>query len=123
MKSLAEAGYGQVRRQTAEPRQIEYQILTKIASDLEAAAAQRDKLFPQLMNALQRNTALWTAFATDLMSKDNQCTDEVKARMIGLAKFSIRHAQAVMAGNGDVSPLIEVNRTVAAGLRQAAEAA
>lgn len=123
MSSVAEAGYGQVRKQTADPRKIERHVLLTIASDMEAADPSNLDGYQALARALERNTQLWTAFIMDLANAENDMDKVLKAELAKLARFSIVHARRVLNGEGDVTPLVSVNRTIAAGLKPVAEAA
>jgi flagellar protein FlaF len=42
--------------------------------------------------------------------------------LLSLAGFSIRHGQAVMAGNATTEPLVDINLSVMRGLRGAGAA-
>ena len=123
MISTAEHGYSQTARQTANPRTIEQRVLMSIASDIEAPDPSTPQGYKQLAIALRRNTELWTAFASDIANPENTCTPELKAEIIKLADFSIRHGILVLRGEADRSVLVNINRTVAGGLSAAAQAA
>lgn len=119
MTMYAHAGYTQMRKVTASPRQIEAELLTSITADLEAAVGKGEKGFPALVEALHRNTKLWTALVTDLASDGNALDAELRARLISLGTFSIRFAQKVLTKEEGPEPLININRAIAAGLRGA----
>ncbi|MEM9421423.1 MAG: flagellar biosynthesis regulator FlaF [Pseudomonadota bacterium] len=120
MSSIAEQGYGQVRRETATPRTVEHKVLMSIAGELETADPSTPHGYRMLAQAIHRNTELWTAFAADLSSEANPLGAELKAGLISLANFSINHGLKVLHREADVQALINVNRTVAAGIAQAA---
>ncbi|MEM6650604.1 MAG: flagellar biosynthesis regulator FlaF [Pseudomonadota bacterium] len=118
-----EAGYGQIRRDTASPRQVEYRVLTSIAAEIEAADPATPQGYRELALALQRNKQLWEALAVDLSNPDNPLDDSLKANLIGLAGYSVKTGQAVLQGEEDRLVLVNINRTVAAGLKPATEVA
>ncbi len=120
MSSIAEQGYGQVRRETATPRTVEHKVLMSIAAEIEAADPSTPDGYRALGIAIHRNTELWTAFAADLSSTTNPLDDQLKAGLISLANFSIKHGLDVLSGGADRTSLVNINRTVAAGLAQAA---
>lgn len=123
MSSHAENGYGQVRRQTASPRSIEQQLLRIIAAEIEAADPETPEGYRALATAITRNNDLWTAFATDLASRDNPIDPELKGNLLKLAAFSLSFAMKVLRGEEDRMQLVDINRTVAGGLGSVAEAA
>ena len=123
MTMYAQAGYTQMRKASASPRQIEAELLTSIASSLEAAADPENGSYAALANAVHRNTQLWTALLVDLAAPENSLDDHLKAQLISLGAFSIRHGNKVLAKEEGVETLVRINRSIAAGLRAAAEKA
>lgn len=119
MSALAHAGYNQTRKLTATPRQIEAQIFSRIAADIEAASVNKKETYRELAEAIHQNTKLWSLLITDLASEENAYPDELKANLINLGTFSIRQGRSVLAGSAEAQPLVEINRSVAAGLRGA----
>lgn len=122
MSALAHSGYAQTRELIADPRSIEAQIFSRIAAALEDAAGDtpKDTNVPAMAEAIHRNNQLWTALLTDLMSEGNQLPDELRANLINLGSFSLRHGADVLRGDGDAKSLIDINRSMAAGLRTTA---
>lgn len=123
MSFSPEAGYGQVRQQTASPRSVEQKLLLQIASDLETCDPKTVDGYKALAVAINKNTDLWTVFATDLASPENQFPDELKQSLVKLAAFALAHGAKVLKGDESVAPLVNVNRAVASGLRQSAQEA
>lgn len=126
MSALAHAGYNQTRELIADPRNIEAQLLSQIAAEIELAAGDTpcDINMPALATAIHRNNKLWTALLTDLASDDNQLPDDLRASLISLGTYSLRHGAEVLRGDAAAKSLIDLNRSIAAGLRgQIAEAA
>ena len=122
MSAFAQAGYSQTKKITATPRQIEAQIFSQIAAALELAAGEDGKAkdVKAMANALHRNSQLWSALMTDLASEGNELPDDLKANLISLGGFSLRHGARVLAGEAQVTDLVDLNRTIASGLRSAA---
>lgn len=123
MHPSAQNAYTQVRRETASPRKIEYELFVTLAAQIENADPTNPEGYRTLVHALQRNAALWTSLASDLMHPDNQCSDRIKADLLNLANYSITRGIGLLKGEGDRMILVEINRTVAAGLRPLANAA
>ena len=82
---------------------------------LRQSARQADN--NETIQAVHKNTELWSVLAFDLAQSGNGLPDEVKAGLISLAGFAVRHGQAVMSGNATTDPLIDINLSVMRGLR------
>lgn len=121
MTMCAQTGYTQMRKASASPRQIEAELLTAIASSLEVAADPENGSYTALANAIHRNAQLWTALLADLAMPENSLDDQLKAQLISLGAFSMRHGNKVLSKEEGCEPLIRINRSIAAGLRAAAE--
>lgn len=95
------------------PREIEYEAFSRVTRLLHAAADQ-----PQLaVHAAQMNNELWGLLVSDLTEPENALPDEVKAGLISLAIFSLRHGYKVMNGEAAVTPLLDINTNIMRGLR------
>lgn len=116
MQALAFKAYGQVTQRTASGRALEHALFDQITQGLEqAAAAGRDD--PGLWGeALYRNLQLWSLIAADILHPDNALPTETRAGLLQLSEFVRRNTQQVFAGTAELSDLIEVNRTIMAGL-------
>lgn len=123
MVPSAESGYAQVKRQMQSPRATEYQILMNLASEIECSDPKTLDGYKRLAAAVKKNTDLWTIFVTDLSKPENPLPTELKDGLIKLAAFSIAHGSKVLGGKADKEALVNVNRSVAEGLREAAQAA
>nr|WP_162623816.1 flagellar biosynthesis regulator FlaF [Paracoccus saliphilus] len=110
---LNEHGYRSAGLRTA--RDAEYDIFSRVTRLLRQAPRQADN--PDTIQAVYKNTELWTLLAADLADPGNALPDETKAGLISLAGFAIRHGQAVMAGRVGTDPLIDINLSVMRGLR------
>lgn len=98
-------------------------MLSSIAAAMEAADPSTTAGFVELAKAVNNNQRLWTAFVVDLVSENNGLPAELRARLVQLGKFSLSHCEAVLRGKDDVTPLVEINRMVADGLRASAASA
>lgn len=122
MHSFAEAGYGQVRRETITPERVEQKLLLSIAADIESASLDSPQGYQRMAYALQRNTELWTTFASDLMHAENQYPADLKTSLLKLAAYSITAAPKVLSGEEDRETLCAINRNLAKGLDNIANA-
>jgi flagellar protein FlaF len=103
-------------QQVAEhPRQTEHRLFSEITRGLMSAGAS-GHASPDLQYAVERNCLLWDTLRRDLESEANWLAPELKAKLISLALWVERHSATVMKGEGEVGPLIAVNRTIMEGL-------
>lgn len=89
------------------PRQVEYDAFSYVTRQLRAGA----------ISGAQANNQLWSVMLADLSDPENALPDEVKAGLISLGIFSLKHGYRVMNGEADVTPLIDINLSVMRGLR------
>ncbi|WP_325168770.1 flagellar biosynthesis regulator FlaF [Paracoccus caeni] len=113
MTPLSQNGYGTPAVRTA--RDSEYDVFSRITRMLRQADTTDDRR--AMIDAVHKNNQLWTILATDLAETGNLLPDDVKAGLISLAAFSLRHGHAVLAGRAEISALIDVNVAVMKGLR------
>lgn len=112
----AESGYAQTQKAIASPRQIERQILLRIAAEIEAAEPDTLEGYKALASAIERNNKLWFALLSDLADPDNEFPNDLRARLISIGTYCLRAGVAVLAKEEDRSTLVKINRTVAGGL-------
>lgn len=86
--------------------------ITRLMREAERKNSAADRIY-----AVYRNSELWTVLAADLADPANALPDDVKAGLLSLAIFSLRHGKDVSAGKADIAPLIEVNLSIMRGLR------
>lgn len=113
-------GYGANTNMIRPARDVEYDIFSRVTRMLRQA--DRRGRSPATIGAVHKNNELWTILAADLADPANALPDEVKAGLLSLAGFSIRHGHQVIAGNADTDALIEINLSVMKGLRTEAAA-
>ena len=92
--------------------------VTKALSDT-AARGQEPESWAE---ALNWNRRLWMTLQLDLANDTNRLPEALRAQLISVAIWVDRHTSLVLRGDGEVEPLISVNRTIMEGL-SAAEAA
>ncbi len=99
---------------TTNPRQAEYRLFADITSVLlNVKDGPRDEDFH---NALQWNLRMWLAFQEDVSSDENQLPDELKAGIISLSIWMEKETFKALRGEVELDDIIEINRTVMAGL-------
>lgn len=120
------AAYKRTIRESETPRQIERRILSRVTHDLSEKGqgfdATQDKgerlniLASGLRDAIHENQRFWTALRYDLSDPGNAMPAALKASMISIALWVDRHSTALMAGEGRLAGLVEINTNIAAGL-------
>lgn len=110
------AAYGRVQNATEDPRNIEFRLLAQVTAALRMAKEHPDDR-PKLYDALIWNKKVWDAFALDLVDANNRLPKELRQTLVNLSAWVSKHTFAVMDGNGQIDPLIEVNSNLMEGLK------
>ncbi len=111
----------QKTQQAAEtPSQVEYRLLAQVTTALIKAKElnPRDKTTVQ---ALDWNRRVWSTLATDCAVEGNQLPKEIRAGIISLSIWVSKHTSGVIRGKMKIAPLININRSIMAGLAKQAE--
>jgi len=117
MRAAAQA-YGNVAKQTANPRELEADLLLKAAAQLQAIRDHWEQKKSDLDDALLYNRKLWSIFLTSVTSTENPLPAAIRQNVANLGIFVMGQTMAMM---NDPQPdqlgaLIKVNREIAAGL-------
>lgn len=104
---------GYAAAQMRNPRDTEYDAFSRVTHMLQASL--KDPM--RAAQAAQANCELWGVLASDLAEPENAHDDNLKAQLISLAIFSIRHGYKVMNGEAGAEALIEINTSIMRGLR------
>ena len=110
--------YGAVAKQTANPRELEADLLLTAAARLQAIHDGWDSKRRELDAALVYNRKLWSIFVTSATSSENQLPQGLRQNVANLGIFVFNQTMAIMA-NPKPEPLgslISINRELAAGL-------
>ncbi|MEQ9505262.1 MAG: flagellar biosynthesis regulator FlaF [Hyphomonas sp.] len=116
MQSLASKAYGEVTQRTADDRGIEHALFQQITEALESVLDRDTRSLSDWADAINRNQQLWTIIATDLLLPGNALADDLKRSLLYLSEFVRQLSFKILAGEERIPDLIEVNRTVMAGL-------
>ena len=124
MQNQAATAYQKVGQQTTNPRELEANLLSKSAANLQRLKEEFDSTpRNELANALQFNRRLWTVFMTSVTREDSPLPTELRQNIANLGIFIAKHMLALQiepaARKLDV--LININRQIAAGLRATPE--
>ena len=110
--------YGAVAKQTANPRELEADLLLDAAARLQAIRDGWTARQSELEGALTNNRKLWSIFLTSATSSDNPLPAPVRQNIANLGLFVFNHTLAVLANPKPetIGSLISINRELAAGL-------
>ncbi|WP_291043412.1 flagellar biosynthesis regulator FlaF [Hyphomonas sp.] len=121
MQALAYKAYGEISQRTAGDREVEYALFLQITEALESVKNPETRSLSDWADALSRNQQLWTIIATDLLQPGNSLPDDLKRSLLFLSEYVRQTSLKVLEGEESIPDLIEVNKTVMAGLvRQSA---
>jgi len=112
--------YQQVGKQTVNPRELEANLLSKSATNLQRIRDNWDSSTNNdLAAALRFNRRLWTVFMTSVTDPSSTLPQDVRENVANLGIFIAKHMLQLQiepaARKLDV--LININRQLAAGLR------
>ncbi|MFK7744680.1 MAG: flagellar biosynthesis regulator FlaF [Roseobacter sp.] len=114
----AQRAYAPTQAPTKTARSTEYDVIARISHRMKRAIQQDD--FPALAEALVENNRLWLVLATDVADPNNLLPDELRARIVYLADFTVQHSHKVMRKLDTAVPLLEINAAILKGLKQEA---
>ena len=104
------------------PREMEYRLFGQVTRALIHASAVPAEDIATRIDALDWNRQLWSTLATDCADPDNALSKPLRAQIISISLFVSRHSSAVMRGDEDFEPLIDINKMVMQGLAPGADA-
>ncbi len=120
MQHQAAKAYQQVGRQTTNPRDLEANLLSKSASNLQRL---KDEWETQTRNdlsaALLFNRRLWMVFVSSATRDDSTLPIDLRQNIANLGLFIMKQTLALQAEPvpQKLDVLININRQLAAGLR------
>lgn len=123
MQALAYKAYGQVTQRTATGRALEVAVFEQITQALQAVHDNKGADPAEWGDAIYRNLQLWSIIATDVLSPENALPEDTRAGLFSLSEFVRRTSMQVLAGSEGLGDIIEVNRTIMAGLDGSAASA
>lgn len=115
--------YQQMQKSSLTPREVEAMAFTKAAVMLEDAK-QKVKNIEGYAQALRFNHLLWTIVQADITEPENQLPADIKANILSLSIFVDKQTMKAMRSSepADLDVLININRNLAAGLRNSESA-
>jgi flagellar protein FlaF len=123
MQHQAAQAYQQVAKRTGNPRDLEANLLSRSAADLQRIRENWDEARDQLSEALKFNRRLWHVFLNSATSNDGgHLPQALRQNVANLGIFVMKHTIKTEAKPeaGKLDVLIRINRELAAGLRASA---
>lgn len=120
-KNAAEA-YTQTAKVAAAPREREAELLIKAAIQLQNVKDADTQDRTALYQALIYNRKLWSVFVASVAEPDNPLPQDIKNNIASLGMFIFNQTIEVQENPEPekLNSLININREIAAGLRQQA---
>jgi flagellar protein FlaF len=94
-------------------RSAELDVISQITARLSAATGAP---FAVLAAAIHEKRRLWSRFAAAVADDGNGLPATLRAQIFYLAEFTELHSRKVLAGDGDIAALIDINAAVMRGL-------
>ncbi len=116
MQKLAIKAYGEIEHRTAGDKQIEYALFQQITHALKDLSRTEPASPTLWADAINRNLQMWTIIAVDLLHPENALPEDTKKSLLYLAEFVRQSSMQILAGDGDIADLIEINTSIMAGL-------
>lgn len=119
--------YKKIAKDTLSGREIEAAVLIKAAEKLQECqqhwdSSDRDK---KLDESIKFNQLIWSIFQSELASADNPLPKELRVNLLRLSAFIDKRSLETIAypASEKLNILININRNIAAGLRERPQAA
>jgi flagellar protein FlaF len=110
--------YQNTQRIVENSRDTEYRLFGEVTGALIDAHKRKARGGP-LIEAVDWNRRLWRTLATDCLSDQNQLPTEVRAKIVSLSLWVAKYSRRVSREGAELTPLIEVNRSIMQGLGSA----
>ena len=108
--------YRRVQARNQTPRQTEYAVFAQVTAAMMNAQKAEAKDLQDLVRIVHDNRRLWAALATDCADPDNALPNETRAGIISLSMFVTKYSSDVVRRGASIEPLIDINKTIMAGL-------
>ena len=119
------AAYQVVAKQVSAPRDLEANLLSRSAANLQRVRDNWDQAQGELREALRFNRRLWNVFLSSVTRPESPLPRSIRENVANLGLFVLKHTitAEVSPQASKLDVLININRQLAAGLRAAAETA
>ena len=125
MPQSATQAYQQTAKKTVSPRELESTLLSRAASNFVRIRDNWENGEPELGAALEFNKRLWSVLVASVTSDDNPLPREIRQNVANLGIFILGQTVELelRPQRAKLDTLININRELATGLRNAANAA
>jgi len=101
----------------SEARALERELLERAMHSIKQADEEPGN-FVMRISAIQFNIKVWSFFLQDLSSEDNELPDDLKATLISIGIFVLKHLQKMRTETElSFGPVLSINETIMKGLR------
>jgi flagellar protein FlaF len=108
--------YQRTAAQADSPRDLEYRAFGQVTAALVRCHESGETDPARLAEALESNRRLWNVLSADCALPENTLPMSLRASIISLAIWVAKYSSQVVREKADIEPLIEVNRSMMAGL-------
>jgi flagellar protein FlaF len=115
---MSHKAYQKVQGTTEDPRSTEYRLFAQVTHALIGAGERGRADIAGLIDALDWNRRLWSTLAAQCIDPDNKLPEAVRAQIISLSLWVSRYSSDVIQQGASMEPLIDVNKSMMAGLAQ-----
>jgi flagellar biosynthesis activator protein FlaF len=117
--NYASKAYAKIARETANPRELEADLLLRAAAKLQAVQNSWKDERRGLDEALLYNRKLWTVFLDSAVRDDSHLPQALRENLKTLGAFVMCETFSLMTKPQEkhLKNLININRRIAAGLR------
>jgi flagellar protein FlaF len=122
MQHQGALAYQQVAQKTEAPRDREANLLSRSAANLQNVRDNWETNSSDLQRALHFNRRLWTVFMTSVTGTQNPLPAPIRQNIANLGLFVMNQTRELTLEPAPtkLTVLININRELAAGLRQSA---
>lgn len=119
MQQQGALAYQQIAQKTANPRDLEANLLARSASSLQRVRDNWTDSQDELAKTLMHNRKLWSILVQAVMREENPLPGPIKQNIANLGLFVMKQTLAALSRPepGKLDSLITINREIAAGLR------
>jgi len=108
--------YQKAQRSTEKPRDTEYRLFAQVTQALIEANKHGRANVNGFVDALDWNRRLWSTLAADCASDGNMLPQPLRAQIISLSLWVSRFSSDAAGTGASLEPLIDVNKSIMAGL-------
>ena len=119
MSSAAAHAYAQAVVATGNSHEIKAQVLLKAARKLQALVTTGEATRSEVTEALVYNEKIWSLLLAEALNDESPYPPELRKNMTDIGLFALSHTYTLQVSRiqlDEFKVLIEINRTIAAGL-------